>query len=257
MTPPLLLAFGRTSWQRPGTARQLLVAGGGDALPGPRRPRCAKPWPELPGVTGTADSLCHPGHSGAHYTHRGYRGRRRLGRLSQRPAQVLEADDLADRAGHLAQAGLAVILGGARRVHHATVQVIGEQPDRDLLQGPGDRGDLDDHVGAVAVGVDHLLQAANLAFDLGEPGQVVRLARGVPAADALAAGRGGRAARPGPERRALAWAGGGQGAHRAPPAPEGLSLRPEPIRSCSRLYSSMSISPRARRSSRIPSALPG
>ena len=35
--------------------------GGGDALPGPCWPRCAKPRPELAGVTGTVDSLCHPG----------------------------------------------------------------------------------------------------------------------------------------------------------------------------------------------------
>lgn len=109
--------------------------------------------------------------------------------MSQRPALVLEADDLADRGGHLAQAGLAVGLGGACRVHHAVVQMIGEQPDRYLLQGPGDRGDLDHHVGTVGVGVDHLLQAADLALDLAEPGQVVRLARGVPAAGPLTPGR--------------------------------------------------------------------
>src|SRR5271155_2429802 len=63
-----------------------------------------------------------------HYTRMGYIGRRRRGRLSQRPAQVLEADDLADRAGHLAPAGLSIVLGGACRVHHAVVQVAGEQP---------------------------------------------------------------------------------------------------------------------------------
>jgi hypothetical protein len=33
------------------------------------------------------------------------------------------------------------------RVHHAVVQVIGEQPDCHFLQGPGHRGDLDHHVG--------------------------------------------------------------------------------------------------------------
>ena len=77
--------------------------------------------------------------------------------------------------------------------------------------------------------------------------------------------RGGTGDRPcrrrtrggGARRRAPRPGGGGQRAHRAPPAPEGLSLRPEPIRSRSRRYSSASISPRASRSSRMRAALPG
>src|SRR5450631_2603778 len=132
-TPPVLLAFGRTRWQQPGPARQAVRAGSGDALPGLRWHRRAKPWPELPRITDTADSLCHPGVPDAHYTRRGYRRHRWRGGLSQLPAAILEADDLADRGVHLAQAGLAVVLGGACRVRHATMQVIGEQPDRYLL----------------------------------------------------------------------------------------------------------------------------
>ena len=57
----MLLAFGRMRWQRPGPARHAVGAGGGDALPGLRWHRRAKPWPELPRITDTADSLCHPG----------------------------------------------------------------------------------------------------------------------------------------------------------------------------------------------------
>jgi hypothetical protein len=149
--------------------------------------------------------------------------------------------------------GLLADLRGACRVHHAMLQVVGEQRDRHLLQRPGHRGDLDHHVGAVGVGVDHLAQAADLALDLREPGQVVRLA-GRRTRGGGARRRSGRRPRPGAPRPGRA---GGQGGHRPPSAPAGLSLRPEPIRSRSLWYSSASISPRARRLSRMRLALPG
>src|SRR6516225_729380 len=98
-------------------------------------------------------------------------------------------------------------------------QVIVEEADGDLLQGPGGRGDLGDHVGAPGVCVDHLLQSADLPLDLAQPPQVVLLAGGV------AAGR--------PERCAGArrWAAlvrepgatvGDYGGHRVLPVPTGL-----------------------------------
>src|SRR5258705_9288538 len=48
--------------------------------------------------------------------------------------------------------------------------------------GAGDRADLRDHVRAPGVVLYHLLQPADLAFDLAQPGQVVGVPGGVPSA---------------------------------------------------------------------------
>ena len=53
---------------------------------------------------------------------------------------------------------------------HAVARVVVEQPERDLLEGSLDRADLGDHVDAVAVVLDHALDAADLALDALEPG---------------------------------------------------------------------------------------
>ena len=148
----------RRAGSGPGADASGTGAGGGAALPGSCWPRCARPWPELP--------RCHrrllllPSEpSGAHYTRRGYREQRRDGRLSQRPARVLEADDLADRAGPPRPGWPAAGCSGTRvHVQDAVAQVVGEQARRDLLQGPGGRGDLDHYIRAPAAGFDHILQ---------------------------------------------------------------------------------------------------
>jgi hypothetical protein len=89
--------------------------------------------------------------------------------------------------------------------------MIAEQPDGNFLQGPGGRGNLGDDIGAPGIGLGHFLQAADLAFYLAQPPQVIILARGVTAG----ASPGGT----GPRRAALIselgiWPGlRGQGGH--------------------------------------------
>src|SRR5262245_57723402 len=61
----------------------------------------------------------------------------------------------------------------------AVLEVIGQEPGRDFLQGPGRGGDLDYYVGAPGASLDHLLQAAYLALHLARPGEVVILAGGI------------------------------------------------------------------------------
>jgi hypothetical protein len=56
------------------------------------------------------------------------------------------------------------------------MQVVAKQSDCDFLQGTRGRCDLSDHVGAPDVGIDHSLQATNLALDLPQPPLVVILA---------------------------------------------------------------------------------
>src|SRR5215813_13860335 len=132
------------------------------------------------------------------------------------------------------------------------MQMIVKQAHGHLLQCPGGRTDLRDHIGAPAVVLDHLLQPADLTFDLAEPGQVVGLAGGVPT--------GSPPHGNGPDRgRALARGRNvvepGCG-HDALPELTWLPDPSEPIMSRSRRYSSASISPRARRSSRMRRASP-
>src|SRR6516225_2090965 len=129
---------------------------------------------------------------------------------------------------------------------HAVTQVLAEHADRHLLQGPGDRADLDHHIGAPGVSLDHLLQTADLTLDLPQAPKVVLFAGGVAALGPAGAGSG---------RMALAGLQqinvGGDGGHRPLPLPAGLRSLPDASTSRSRRYSSASISPLARRSSRM------
>ena len=52
--------------------------------------------------------------------------------------------------------------------HHARARVSVEKPERDLVQGRLDGGDLREHVYAVAIILDHLLDAAHLPSDTSE-----------------------------------------------------------------------------------------
>src|SRR5436190_1456889 len=158
-----------------------------------------------------------------------------------------EPDDLADRAGHLVATGCPAVVRIAGGCQDAVTQVIVEQADRHLRQGAGGRADLEHHVGAPGVGFDHLLQAADLAFDLAQPPEVVLLAGGITTLRARGTGSGRRAALAGQ----LAIGAGGDGRHRPLPLPAGLRSSPGASTSRSRRYSSVSISPRARRSSRM------
>ena|SRR5215831_832660 len=82
------------------------------------------------------------------------------------PGGRSEADDLADGAGDLVEGVTALGLRRAHGVDDAVLEVIGQEPGGDFLQGPGRGSDLDYYVGAPGVGLDHLLQAAHLASTL-------------------------------------------------------------------------------------------
>jgi hypothetical protein len=58
-------------------------------------------------------------------------------------------------------------------------QVVAHQLAADGAQGFVHRGDLRQHIGAVAVGFDHSLQAADLAFDSAEAEEVARAGGGI------------------------------------------------------------------------------
>ena len=62
---------------------------------------------------------------------------------------------------------------------HAVLDVVVEQAERDLVERGLDRADLRQHVDAVAVLVDHLLDAARLTLDALEAGEQLRLGGGV------------------------------------------------------------------------------
>src|SRR5215831_4594364 len=97
-----------------------------------------------------------------------------------------------------------------------------EQADCHLLQRPGDRADLYHHIGAPGVGLDHLLQAADLTLDLAQPPDVVLLAGGVATLGPTGSGPG-RMALPGLQAiRAV-----DNGSHRPLPRPAGLRSSPD------------------------------
>jgi len=76
-------------------------------------------------------------------------------------------------AVELLDLGLAVT--GPDRFGHAVLRVVGEKKERDALERGFDRADLRQDVDAVAVIVDHLLQAPDLAFDSLQAALDVRL----------------------------------------------------------------------------------
>src|SRR6516165_2874776 len=132
---------------------------------------------------------------------------------------VSEPDHLANGAGDLVEDMVALGPGSAGGVADAMPQVIVEEADGYLLQGPGGRGDLGDHIGAPGVRVDHLLQSADLPLDLAQPPQIILLPGGV------AAGRPGGRARA-EWRAALSRETGAgvsdHGGHRGLPVPAGV-----------------------------------
>ena len=100
-------------------------------------------------------------------------------RAADRAGGLGQADDLADGARYRGE-GLLPLVSEARAAFRTQLaEVVGEEPGRHFLQSPCDRRDLDHHIGALAASLDHLLQAADLALGLAEPGRVVVPPRGV------------------------------------------------------------------------------
>ena len=67
------------------------------------------------------------------------------------------------------------------RAHHAVARVLVEEPERDLVQRGVDRRDLGEDVDAVAIVLDHALDAADLALDPAQALEQLVLGGGVSA----------------------------------------------------------------------------
>src|SRR3954462_2525289 len=137
------------------------------------------------------------------------------------------AHEAPDGRHQLAGAG---VLLGVGAIDDAVARVVVEQPQRDLVERGLDRGDLGQHIDAVAVLVDHALDAADLALDAAQA--LAELVLG-----------GGVAARLG-ARRGHAEIIPPRGVRDGTTPPRGLDWRP-----CSLL-------PRWRRASRTVSSTP-
>src|SRR5204863_6253969 len=68
-----------------------------------------------------------------------------------------------------------------RGTDDAVVRVIVQQPERDLVQRRLDGRDLGEDVDAIAVLLDHALDAADLALDAAQAGQELVLGGGIAA----------------------------------------------------------------------------
>src|SRR5688572_12947878 len=79
----------------------------------------------------------------------------------------LARQQASDGGHHLLRQLLLAARAGA--ADDAMLDVVVEQPERDLVERRLDRADLRQHVDAVALLVDHLLHAARLALDSLEP----------------------------------------------------------------------------------------
>src|SRR5215470_14731674 len=204
-------------------------------------------------VQGPAAGLIQQVHAHLHSWSRGrWTGGRYDGRAAFRAHNCelcgcLQADDLANGAGDLIKGLAALSLGRVHGVQDTVPEVIVEQPDGYFLQRASGGGDLGHHVGAPGIGLDHPLQAADLALHLAEPGEVVILPGGIAAVGAPGrAGAGRRAALISPLALTAC-----QGGHCPLPAPVAAWWVSEPIRPRSRSYSSGLISPLATRWSRM------
>src|SRR4051794_20636518 len=136
------------------------------------------------------------------------------------------AHEAPDGRHQLAGAG---VLLGVGAIDDAVARVVVEQPQRDLVERGLDRGDLGQHIDAVAVLVDHALDAADLTLDAAQ------------ALEELVLG-GGVAARL------------GAGGHAVSIPPRGVENRATPSRGLD--WRSCSLLPRWRRASRTVSSTP-
>lgn len=73
------------------------------------------------------------------------------------------------------QLGGSLFLVSGWSSNYAVVSVVGQQAERDLVKSTLDCRDLGDYVDAVSIVVDHLLQAAYLAFDTRQPAEELML----------------------------------------------------------------------------------
>src|SRR5947207_1079769 len=80
----------------------------------------------------------------------------------------LGADEAGDGGGGLGHLGVGVGRAGGHRLPHTVVHVVLQQFEGHRLQRPGGSRDLGEDVDAVAVFVDHPLQAPDLALDPAE-----------------------------------------------------------------------------------------
>ena len=94
-------------------------------------------------------------------------------------ADISAFHQAADGGHHLGGHLVGTALGGA--LVHAVPGVPVEQAEGDLVEGGLDGRDLGEHVDAVAVVVDHFLDAAHLAFDAAQPRLQLVLGGGVTA----------------------------------------------------------------------------
>src|SRR5207249_421596 len=99
-----------------------------------------------------------------------------------RLASSAAAHEPPDGGHQLLGLGLAVLVG--LRAHDAVLGMVVKQAKRDLVERGLDRGDLREHVDAVAVVADHSLHAADLALDAPQAGEELILS-GAVAAGAL------------------------------------------------------------------------
>src|SRR4051812_11586557 len=112
----------------------------------------------------------------------GERGRRTLSlaprRTQTRRSGSAAAHEPADGRHQLA--GPRVLLG-VRPIDDAVARVVVEEPERDLVERRLHRGDLRHDVDAVAVVLDHSLDAADLPFDAAQTLEQLVLGRAVAA----------------------------------------------------------------------------
>jgi hypothetical protein len=94
-------------------------------------------------------------------------------------ARWSELKETFNRHGRFGESQLAVVGVGLKGFEDAVAEVLVDEAEGDLLEGGVDGGDLGEDVDAVGVFVDQALQAADLAFDLAETGEVVVLLEGV------------------------------------------------------------------------------
>ena len=86
---------------------------------------------------------------------------------------VSGSEESGDGRGGFVDLGVAFVLASRGGFPDAVPNVFVQETDSDALKRFGDGADLGEHVDAVFVFVDHALESADLAFDLGESRGVV------------------------------------------------------------------------------------
>src|SRR5207342_3164153 len=91
----------------------------------------------------------------------------------RRRSRVMSAAPIVQHFQELVDLGLAVALvAGMEGVGHAVLQVIAQRLLLDAVERSAHGADLRQHVDAVAILLDHAGDAAHLALDAAEPGEL-------------------------------------------------------------------------------------